>query len=285
MSASTAPQEVDLRSTVDVCAFVDELGASAIGELSVSGADGPRGTVFVEGGRVCWAAARGLGLRLSELLGARSSLPPAAMESVFRECKSQQIPLGEHLVQRGVLSADDLRGALLQHTIESLQRVCIDEGRGSWRPHRGSGYSPRFTFATAELLAQAGAATHAGAAEDVRPMLEKLFLGDQWGAAFVRGTGSAFPELVATHGSIPTSATVLLRAGKWAASILDIAEAFTHDPSLVWTNPGATSHIAFRHEGCVVTGETDAFGPARILNHRAQQRRSGGERDGILRHP
>ena len=276
MSAVAAPQEVGLRSTLDICSFVDELGSAAIGELFVSGSDGPRGTVFVEGGRVCWAAARGLGPRLSELLGARSSLPPAAMEMMFRECKRRQLPLGEHLVQRGILSADELRVALLQHTIESLQRVCVDEGRGSWRPHHGSGYSPRFTFATTELLAEAGAATHAEAAVEVRPMLEKLFIDGQWGAAFVRGTGSAFPELVATHGGAPTSATVLLRAGKWAASVLDIAQAFTRDSSLVWTNPSPTSHIAFRHGGCVVTGETDAFGPARILNHRAQQRRSGG---------
>ncbi len=279
MSAVAVRREIGLRSTFDICAFIDELGFSANGKLCVNGADGPRGTVFVEGGRVCWAAARGLARRLSELLGARAALAPAAMESLFQQCKAERIPLGEHLVSRGVLSAAQLREALLQHTIESLRHVCIVEGRGAWCPHPGAGYSPRFTFATAEVVARAGAAEHAEVAASVRPLLATLFDEGEWAAAFVRPSGCAFPEPVAVHGRVPHAATALLRMGKWAASVLDVAAVFSGDAPILSVSraspSGDISLVAFRHGDAVVTGETGAHGPARILNHRAQQRRIG----------
>src|SRR5262249_20565820 len=77
-SARLSPEEtgarIGLAKTLDAWAFVDALGPHATGEIIVSAADGPRGAVFVEAGRVCWSAARGLARRLTELLGARAQL-------------------------------------------------------------------------------------------------------------------------------------------------------------------------------------------------------------------
>lgn len=282
----TTGPEVGLRNAFEACAFVDELGTSLVGELVVSGPDGPRGTVFVERGRICWAAARGLARRLTELLGARASLSSSEMESLFVMCKEQRIPLGEHLVSRGVLSASALREALLQHTVESLRFLCSAGARGAWSPREGAGYSPRFTFATAELLAQVGAAVHASIAARLQPVLESSFGEGDWAAAFVRSETSAFPEPIAVHGSVPSAATSLVRFGKWAASALDVASAFSDDAALLSVArsaaSGGSSLVAFRHGGAVVTGETSAQGPARILNRRAQRRRAKGSFDADL---
>lgn len=281
-----AGREVGLRTAFEACAFVDELGASLVGELVVSGADGPRGAVFIERGRVCWAAARGLARRLTELLGARADLEPGALESMFLMCKEKRIPLGEHLVSRGVLSADALRDALLQHTVESLGYLCTSNSRAAWCPRAGAGYSPRFTFATAELLSQIGATVHATIAGRLRPMLQSTFGDGDWAAAFVRSETSAYPEPVAFHGSIPDAATRLVRFGKWAASVLDVASAFSDDAALLSVArsaaSGGTSLVAFRYGGAVVAGETGAHGPARILNHRSQRRLAKGSGDADL---
>lgn len=277
MIAPASARDVGLRTPYDGCAFVDDLGAWAVGELVVNGADGPRGTVFVERGRICWAAARGLAPRLTELLGARAALTPTEMEALFLACKQQRIPLGEHLVARGVLDPTELRAALLQHTIESLRHLCTAESRGKWCPRVGNGYSPRFTFATSELLAEIGASSHAAIADRVRPILEGSFDEGGWAAAFVRSAACAYPEPILVHGSVPHAATMLVRFGKWAASALDIASAFTDEAAVLsvarQTSTGAGSLVAFRHQGAVVTGQTGPHGAARILNQRAQERR------------
>ena len=277
----TDAARVPLRSSLDACAFVDELGASAIGEIIVSDVSGRRGTVFVEGGRVCWAAARGLARRLSELLVARASVPPSAMQSMFVACKEQRIPLGEHLVGRGVLSADALRQALLQHTVESLSTLCDVDARGSWFPHSGTTYRPQFTFATGELLAEIGKVAHAPIAERVQPVLAQFFNSEgDWATAFVRTRGNASPEPVAMHGDVPHVATELVRLGKWAASVLDIAGAFSDPNAMLSLSRGDAetprSLVAFRFEDAFVAGETGPMGPARILNHRAAKRREKG---------
>lgn len=280
MSAPPSARGVGLRNAYEGCSFVDELGSSAVGELVVSGTDGPRGAVFVERGRVCWAAARGLSRRLTELLGQRAALAPEAMETHFRFCRERRIPLGEHLVSEGILDARDLRAALLRHTVESLGHLCDEGARGTWCPREGSGYSPQFTFTTAEILASIGATSHEDVAADLRPLLGMCFGEGEWAAAFVRSASSAYPEPVAVHGPVPQGATMLVRFGKWAASALDVVAAFTEPTALFAvaraSSKGATSLVAFRHGDAVVAGETGAHGPARILNRRAQQRRRGG---------
>ncbi len=280
MIALSAGRDVALRNTLEACALIDELGASAVGEILVHRVDGQRGTIFVERGRICWAAARGLARRLTELLGARAALAPGAMESMFTACKEMRVPLGEHLVNRGVLSAADLRVALLQHTTESLRALCTQDARAEWCPRLGKGYSPRFTFATAELLAHVGGAVHQATADLVRPTLQALFGDDEWGAAFVRTGSSAFPEPVAIQGTAPHAASTLVRVGKWAASALDIAAAFTQEVTLLATprsgSAGETALVALRIGDAIVAGETGPHGPARILNRRAQQRRTRG---------
>ena len=91
-------------------AAVDRLDASACGALVVELDEEPVGSLFVDRGQVCWAAAVGLGRRLRDLLR-------------------------EHLARTGRAAAPEdtegaMRAALKQHTIESPARAPRAPGRG-----------------------------------------------------------------------------------------------------------------------------------------------------------
>lgn len=284
MSASTNTERaIELRTIVDACTLVDTLGEHATGELVVEVSAGSAGTVFVERGRVCWAAARGLSRRLSQLLGERASVPPNAMETHFAWCKSRRVPLGEHLVTTGVLKPRDLREALLVHTVESLLCLCGSDARASFRPRSGEGYNPRFTFATAELVTRGFATAHVPRASQLQKAIDELFADEPWAAAFVRSPTVAFPEPVAMSGVNAIPVSMLLRYGKWGASALDVLSTFTDATALLSVmRPCATALVAFRHDDALVVGETGAHGPARILNRRAQARARGERADARL---
>lgn len=280
-----------IRSAADVCDFVDRIEDGSVGELVVRSAAPPsdvRGVVFVEGGRVCWAAARGLAPRLTELLTLRAAaMSGETMEDLFRRCRDEGVPLGEFLVARGIIQSNDLRSVLLEHTVESLAKLCKPDSEGSFTLRSGKGYSPRFTFRTAEILARASrrslSPSELDASVEMEARLPTAFVSGEWGAAYLRG-GGATPSPIAVHGELPDKTSDVLRVGKWAASALDLASTFDGEDTFVtamdegggvssvfvaWPH-GAGPHRAF------IAGRMSPRGPARLLNQRAQARRTNG---------
>ncbi|MEO7731533.1 MAG: DUF4388 domain-containing protein, partial [Kofleriaceae bacterium] len=147
---------------VELLAAVEDCSPHESGAFLVDGdGDGTvRGSVFVETGRVCWAAAPGRSGRLRDLLHRHSARPvdDVELDDAFAACRQAQRPLGELLVERGLVSDEGLRAALKQHTVESLIAQCDGLPRPvTWVRHRRRGYHARFTFAPVELLAAAGA--------------------------------------------------------------------------------------------------------------------------------
>lgn len=265
MSVSPSERALSVRTLADLCDEIDALPARFTGEIRLSRSVGaPLGIVFVEARRVCWAAARGLARRLSDLIAERASMTPSAMEQQYRICKDEGIPLGEHLVGRGILRPDALRTTLLQHTVESLEHVLVTTTAGTFIPRPG-GYSPRFTFTTAELVMSSGRDVEA------EKDLERHFGGIGWGAAFVRGS-SATPRLVGLTGPHPEDASTLARLGRWAASIVDIADAASGCPAMVISSRGDRSTVALVSEGVLMVGEVGVHGAGRVLNRRASRR-------------
>lgn len=273
-------RSVSFETVAEVCDFVDGLDGTAVGELVVADANAV-GVVFVEKARICWAAATGLGRRLTELLMARAAVDEETMETYYRTCKAERVPLGEYLVGRGIVGADDLRAALAQHTVESLRRLAGPGQRAGWCPKERGGYSPRFTFGTAELLARAGEVDEAESARAIREEMEQCFFSGEWAAAFVRSPQRAQPVPIAIIGEAPASAAELVRVGAWAASALDVAGALAagerDEPVLAVqlprpARPERAMRVAFRHGGMLVAGESSERGPARILNRRARRR-------------
>src|SRR6185312_11451726 len=98
-------------------------------------------------------------------------------------------------------------------------------------------------------------------AERVQPVLAQFFGSEgDWATAFVRVAGSAAPDPIAMHGEVPHAATELLRLGKWAASVLDVAGAFS-DPSAMLslargTDENPRALVALRFEDAFIAGET-----------------------------
>lgn len=262
-----------LRLPAEACAAIDELGPDATGELVVESPDGPRGSVFVESGRICWAAAAGLAPRLTELLAARANLSAERMEALFRKCRAERLPIGEHLVECGALSADDLRSALLQHTLESMARLCSRDAEAAFVPRAGKGYRPKFTFATLELVAALGAQEHAAVAADVRVHMRELLGDGIWSAAYVRPPTVGPPRLVVFEGS-STSVRSILGYGKWGATMLDVAGALDPERPLVCATrevQGVVSTLVLFARGpAFVVAETGPHGLARVLARRAR---------------
>lgn len=183
------------------------------------------GSVFVETGRVCWAAAPGRSGRLRDLLHRHSArqLADAELDDAFAACRDAQRPLGELLVERGMVSDDGLRAALKQHTVESLIAQCDGVPRPvTWVPHRRRGYSARFTFTPVELLAAAGAQLYPAEAPSVVVELP----GASTIGSFAIGD-EELPVALWASGSAASSVRDLLGLGDWAAAALAVCNGFS----------------------------------------------------------
>jgi hypothetical protein len=275
LAAARAPQPLATLSAVDVCSFVDDLPGDATGEI-VFGAeaslrDGPVGAVFVESGRVCWAAARGLAYRLSDLLAASAGLESAEIEAHYRHCKRLGAPLGEHLVNAGLVTAEGLRQALLRHTAESLHVLCTPGHTAKWVSRRRNGYSPNFTFKTPELLSRLFASGNEGAANEASAELADAFADRGWGAAFLRSTRAA-PDPIAVYGRSPDRVDAVLRLGRWAVSTLDVTAVLHDESAFVATVLDDGALVAWKSNEIIIAGWTNAYGPARLLNRRSSMK-------------
>lgn len=137
-------------SLLGALARVERLGESDSGLLSFG--DDPIGGIFVEQGRVCWVAARGLERRLRALLSAHSRMSTEELERMYERCRAEGRLLGETLVDEGLLAPSDLQQALRRHSAECLVELCSSPRTTSWWSHSGRGYAPRFTFRAVDLL-------------------------------------------------------------------------------------------------------------------------------------
>ena len=61
-----------LAAATHLLSRIEELAADATGALLFTSNEDPVGSILLEGGRICWIAARGLGRRLTDLLAERS---------------------------------------------------------------------------------------------------------------------------------------------------------------------------------------------------------------------
>ena len=147
---------------------VESLPASARGALMVETREEAIGTILIEANRVCWGAAPGMGGRFRDILLSHcdDSVQRAELDAVCKRCQRDSTPLSETLVLSGWMSADQMRAAIKQHTIESLLTVdatvaslCGNQTRQwpmRWIDHAGLGFNPRYTFGAVEVLEAAG---------------------------------------------------------------------------------------------------------------------------------
>ncbi|MGV3626039.1 MAG: hypothetical protein ACO1OB_34840 [Archangium sp.] len=121
--------------------------------LSVHGERGVGG-VFVDEGRIAWAAAPGTRAFLSDRLIAAGA-DRAQMSELLAEARKRAMPLGQLVVERGLMHAADFAEVLFEHTVVSLgdmasQRVeKIDH-----HTRRGGTFAMAVTFPMEPLLAE-----------------------------------------------------------------------------------------------------------------------------------
>lgn len=174
--------------------------------------------VFVESGRICWAAAPGLAPRLTELLRvvAEPPLTAAQMQQLYEACRRTGRPLGETLLHHGRISPAALSEALLRHTCEALLVLAGAPLRpAAWISRDGRGYDARFSFTPVQvLLALAALPAFGGEALSI---LARHVPAGRWGLAF--GGSAEAPVLVAACGAVPprfASLEALDAVGRWA---------------------------------------------------------------------
>jgi hypothetical protein len=200
---------------------IDGLPAGATGALVLTDCDSSQGTVLVEDRRICWAAAPDMENRLTELLREQSRDPLSAMAfaELYEECHRESLPLGETLVERGLVSSDGLRCAFRQHTAEAIARLSAAASLTlTWAPNRTGRYDAQFSFATSELLCCIGALGLETAAEEADQTLREVTPERSVGVAFLTGADHGLP--VAQVSAESWCCQSLLDLGEWALAAL-----------------------------------------------------------------
>lgn len=153
------------------------------------------GALLIEHGRVCWAMSQGYPRRLTDLLVEENcGLSSDELNAMFALCRRDQLPLGETLVNRGMVPLAVFHRALLRHTCEALDSLLREEPLPwTWIPHSGYGYHPQLTFSPAELLAGLGALANPALAARALTRLRELVRADQRGFAVEPVGGARIP--------------------------------------------------------------------------------------------
>ena len=207
-------RDVDWRVLIDALIRVEGIEPDDAGLLWSPAAAGAGG-IFVEGGRICWAAAPGLRRRLSDLLSTCTS-GPVDLDQLYARCRADGRPLGQTLVDEGWLAPHQLEVVLRRHSAESLVALCRAGALTRWSSRGGRGYSPRFTFRPVDVLFDVVALFAPHAQQTARAELAALDGPGRRGAAFVLHAGhDAVP--VAASGDATVGALATL--GSWATAV------------------------------------------------------------------
>ncbi|MGH9389823.1 MAG: hypothetical protein ACRD1Z_09420, partial [Vicinamibacteria bacterium] len=156
-----------------------------------------------------------------DLLRAQKQAPlsPMAFEEVYQECHRKDMPLGETLVARGLVSSEGLRCALRQHTAEAIARLSAAASLTlTWAFNRTRRYDAQFTFGTAELLCCIGAFGFEPKAVEADRTLREVTPDRAVGVAFLAGADHTLP--VAQVSAETWCCQSLLDLGEWALAAL-----------------------------------------------------------------
>jgi hypothetical protein len=203
---------------------IDRLPRGATGALVFASKDAPQGTVLVEENRVCWAAASNMEHRLTDILRHETDppLPKAIFESVYEECHRERIPLGETLVERGIVTTEGLSHALRRHTAEAICVLASSKALSPvWASNRQRPYDAQHTFSTGELMSCVGSFGFDKEAKRAAQMLQEVTPRASVGVAYLE-KGHELP--VAQISVDGWECAALVELGHWARKALTAAE-------------------------------------------------------------
>jgi hypothetical protein len=240
---------------------VESLPASARGALMVETRDEAIGTILVEANRVCWGAAPGMSGRFRDILLSHccKSVRQEELEAVYDRCRRDSQPLSETLVVSGLVSPDQMRAAIKQHTIESLLTVdatvtslCGSQARHwpmRWIDHAGPGYNPRYTFGAVELLEAAGV-------QRLDQIEAELMIEHLEGLADRRSALVAFsfqpdgtPIFIGASTQLPLDIEDLVDLTTWADAALGASPGFSPEVAYRCARSADGGAVAWRYQG------------------------------------
>jgi len=230
-----------IASVLRLLAFVDDLPFGATGVLDF----GEQGLILLESRKICWAVARCMRLRLTDILRNQSTppLPREAVEEIYRRCKGNGKPIGEALVTSGLVTEAGLRVALFKHNGEAIAHLA---GSGmapnGFVSHTRTGYDPKFSFSPGEVLAMLGSLDDPARALAAQIELGNTLVPDSFGAAFVRSSTSAGALIIAVDRACDLPVSDLLEVCNWTAGLFDVAHTFDPEASLALATWGG--HLA-----------------------------------------
>jgi hypothetical protein len=210
-----AGSDVAWDALLDALVRIEKLSATDSGLLSFGAAAG-NGGIFVDAGRICWAAAPGLQRRLRDLLQHRAHLRDVDLDAVYERCRAEGRQLGQTLVAEGLIEAPDLEAVLRRHSAESLVALCRAEAPTVWSSRSGAGYAPQFTFRPIDVLLDVVALIWPDAQATSQAELAAFAAPGRHGAAFLlAGEAAAVPLTRVGDGSVQALRTL----GRWAMSL------------------------------------------------------------------
>lgn len=219
------------------------------------------GFVLMEQGGVCFATARGLNQRLTDLIVEHHGVEREEVEAVWDQCRVRRTPIVEALAEHNLLSPSALEAVLLQHTAESIEKLAsLRPESAVWLPHAGAGYRPRFTFALPNVMARALA--HASGADGAELEARLARLGDAHTTLIAYAEASQLP--LAMAGPLKLDLTDLYEIG-WVAHTLLDRLAMT-EPRLISAASSLGTFLTFLRSGlCTVVLSTQPSSTARLL--------------------
>ena len=216
-----------IASVIRLLAFIDELPFGATGVLRF----GDEGLILLQSRKVCWAVARSMRLRLTDILRNQTTppLPRESIEDIYRQCKDSGIPLGEALVKGGLVSEIGLRAALFKHNGEAIARLAeaasVPEAFVS---HRRMGYDSKYSFSSCEVLAMLGSQDDPARATAAQLELCSSLVPESSGAAFVRNNAGAGSLVIAVDHGCDVPVHDLVEVCNWTTGLFDMVR--TVDP-------------------------------------------------------
>jgi hypothetical protein len=233
--ASSPAAGIHPLAVVPLLEKVEALPTNSTGALVVGDEADPRGVILVEHGRICWAAPTRMGRRLTEILRHQVSPPlePELLHRVYARCREKMLPLGETLVEEGIISADELRRALRQHAAEAL--AVLSQGAAAevrFVAHSRRKYDARFSFGPAELLVGVGALRDPVVTVQARSVLRRTLASGGSGVAYLGDPRDMlWPIGEVDADRLGVSGVVEL--AEWASQAFDVVRAVRGNPGFV----------------------------------------------------
>ncbi len=237
---STIPASPGLIAGVlRVLAYVDDLPGGATGALQF----GEEGMILVQSRKICWAVARSMRVRLTDILRNQSTPPLSreAVETIFRRCREEGTPIGEALVKSGLATEQGLRAALFKHNGEAIVALAQSGAAPEqFVAHAKTGYDPKFSFSACEMLAMLGSFDDPARAAAAQLELTGMLVQDSVGAAFARSSAASGSLVIAVDRGCDFAVRDLVEVCNWVSGVFDVARTF--DPAVFAARASLGNH-------------------------------------------